>query len=206
MIQKKTRSFSFLIIILLLIFAVAGCKNPDTSPHLSGTDTTAPSILTIDPVDGATDIDLDRWITIIFSEPMDIDNINDQTIQVLSGAVPAGTVLHLPEGDSIETLSIEYPNTGFQMDTTYTVVVSTTIHDLAGNTLVEEFTSSLTTKAELGRFNNNDYGYVGADSRTLTGTFDISSLSAELIFIFMDIKGFPEADRQLSEPGNLIIV
>ena len=104
-------------------------------------DTTAPTVSLTAPVKGATDADVDKHVSVAFSEPMNPATINSQTFTLkkgdtlLAGKVknPSVTSASFTEADNLEP------------DTKYTATVTTGAKDLAGNALASDYVWSFTT-------------------------------------------------------------
>jgi OOP family OmpA-OmpF porin len=104
-------------------------------------DTTPPTVSLTDPGKGAMDADINKQISVAFSEPMDAASINDQTITLLKGDVPvpgkvrafSATAATFTETDRLEP------------GTQYTGKVSTGVKDLAGNAMRSDYVWSFTT-------------------------------------------------------------
>ena len=106
----------------------------------SADDTTAPTVVSSVPSDGATGVALAAPIQVRFSEPM------EPTASILSM-----TVTPTPPGGSFEfnapanTVLSFVPTLALVDQTTYTVSVTTSAVDLAGNNLAAAFSFSFTT-------------------------------------------------------------
>jgi YVTN family beta-propeller protein len=107
----------------------------------AGTDTTPPTVVSVTPVDTATGIGPANPVTVTFSKPM-----NPGTLSSVNLAMFVGTNLYSQNfSSSFDSTSITF-NTGYlNYGTTYTVVVTPDVTDLAGNHLAAEFRSSFTT-------------------------------------------------------------
>lgn len=103
-------------------------------------DEEAPTVSSVNPTDGATSVEIETTISITFSEP-----INEQTV--------TGTTMRLDAGASDITGNLSVSSTGasftpsvdLDYSTTYTVTLTSSIRDLAGNGLVN-FSSTFTTE------------------------------------------------------------
>lgn len=100
-------------------------------------DTTPPVVESFIPGDGAQDVNLSSYLAVTFSEAVDLQSVNDafsiQPAVNYTGEITANTFyLRL--------------NELLQPSTTYTVNLSTDVTDQSGNTLVESFTASFTTR------------------------------------------------------------
>jgi hypothetical protein len=94
-------------------------------------NTTAPTIISTNPVNAATGIPINQAITATFSEAMDPATITTGTFTLLQGATPVtGTVTYTGTTATFTPTSNLLPNT------TYTATVSAGATDLAGNALI----------------------------------------------------------------------
>lgn len=110
-------------------------------------DTTAPTIITRSPANGATGVATNALVTIQFSEPMDQTTINATNIKLSvtsGGAAVAGTVSY-DAGTNTATFT---PTSALSNNTGYTVTVTTGVKDVAGNALAAQSTSTFTTVAD----------------------------------------------------------
>lgn len=115
-------------------------------------DQTAPTILTVFPPDGATDVPLNTVIEVDFSEPMDTASVESAFSLSDGSADCTGTCAW--DGNCM-TFD---PTADLTMGTTYTATVSTAAKDLAGNAASTQSTFSFTTIA-----NNPPVADAGAD-------------------------------------------
>ena len=96
------------------------------------TDTTAPTIAAISPIDGSTGNCLTKSVTATFSEAMDPTTITASSFVVTTGGVAvAGTVSY----DTVAMLATFVPSAaaGFAPNAAFVVTVTTAVTDLAGN-------------------------------------------------------------------------
>jgi uncharacterized delta-60 repeat protein len=100
-----------------------------------------PSVVSTDPVNGATNVSPNATVFAMFNNPM-----NDATLDTSSFIVtgPSGTIaalVQLPSG----TMATFTPSTALASNTTYTATITTAAKDLAGNALAANYTWSFTT-------------------------------------------------------------
>lgn len=136
-------------------------------------DTTAPTVSSTAPTNGAMAVLTNRTITATFSEAM--DPITTTTFTLKKGATPvSGTVTY---ADLVATFT---PSGNLAPNTTYTATVTTGAKDLAGNALatnkVWSFTTAATPKAVrkpvvLGMA--GDYAILSKTGISTTGTTSI---------------------------------
>jgi len=107
-------------------------------------DTTAPTISSILPANGATDLDVSTVAKVTFDEPMDADTINTSNLIFTdaNGASVDGSL-----STSAQTVTFT-PSSNLAYEATYSFTVTTGVSDLAGNTLVTASSTSFTTGAE----------------------------------------------------------
>jgi hypothetical protein len=99
-------------------------------------DTTAPTVLSSSPSTGASDVDITTEITITFSEPMDTA-ATEGAILISPGTITKRTW----DGEGSElTLSVV-----LEPQTTYTITISQSAKDFAGNTITSAHSLTFTT-------------------------------------------------------------
>lgn len=107
-------------------------RNPDTS---------RPTVVSTDPVAGATGVPENGAVHVVFSEPLKPQSVNAQVLRVLhAGAAAPGIVRLMPSG-----LELVFTPTGLLADFTQYDVVVNGVRDLAGNRLDAAFQFSYTT-------------------------------------------------------------
>lgn len=146
--MKTLLKISFIAFLLAML---AACGEDKDSPkpddqneeeEVIDTDSTAPTIQSISPGDGDTDIAIDAHIEITFSEAIDINSVSDNTIQLgWSGSSAIGAEVTV----SGNLMTIE-PSSDLEDNTEYMLTLTTGITDLEGNGLAATFTSSFTTE------------------------------------------------------------
>ncbi len=109
-------------------------------------DTTAPTVLSVDPAENSTDQGIGRVITVCFSEPMDQTTISTSTFSLASGSVPVAGTITIGTDGACATFTPDLP---LEYGSAYTASVTTGVRDLAGNPLqaskVWSFTTSTVT-------------------------------------------------------------
>jgi hypothetical protein len=95
----------------------------------AGADSTAPSVTSTLPADGAADVAVNRKITATFSEEMNSSTLTPANFSVAGpGATPvSGTVIYLGR------TAVFKPSSGLAANTTYTATIGAGATDLAGN-------------------------------------------------------------------------
>jgi hypothetical protein len=136
-------------------------------------DTTAPTVSSTVPVDGRTGVQLDRDLSVMFSEAMDPLTVTTATFTLRRGAVPVpGTVFCLGFMAQFSPASDLAPNT------LYTATITTGAEDLAGNPLAGNYVWTFTTGvapdtgAAMVSFTVPENGAIGVLlGRDITATF-----------------------------------
>lgn len=106
----------------------------------SGSDTTAPSVITVVPINNASDVAVNGSATVTFSEAMTASTINDTNFFLKQGSTNvAGTVSYSG------TTATFTPGTSLTANAVYTAVVTTGVKDAAGNAMASNYTWSFTT-------------------------------------------------------------
>ena len=111
------------------------------------TDTTAPTVAAISPLDGSTGNCLTKTVTATFSEAMDPTTISASSFVVTAGGVAvAGSVSY----DTAAMLATFVPSApaGFAPNTAFVVTVTTAVTDLSGNPLAADKVWGFTTGAQ----------------------------------------------------------
>ena len=103
-------------------------------------DTTAPSVVSVTPVDGATGVGPQLNVTLAFSESLDPATITDTNFALYSGFTRLGYGVSRSSDNRIVTL-----NATAAYGSTITVVVDTDVTDINGNALAAPFESTFTT-------------------------------------------------------------
>jgi len=106
-------------------------------------DTTAPTVLSMVPANGATVVGLNANITAIFSEVMDPLTVTVATITLKKGSVAVGGVVTAP----LTTTVSFNPTADLEPNTTYTATITTGVKDLAGNAMATAKSWTFTTRA-----------------------------------------------------------
>jgi hypothetical protein len=108
----------------------------------AGTDTTAPTVTTVNPIDLATGVATNATIKATFSEAMDPNTTNADNFTLFEGLNRvAGTVSINP----LTTVATFTPSANLAVNTTYTATVGTGATDQAGNALAASKVWTFTT-------------------------------------------------------------
>jgi len=171
-------------------------------------DTTAPTVSSISPTDGATDIAISDSMKVTFNEPMDADTINTSSITLMDSNSVSVTGTVSMSGD-IVTFN---PQNNLAYSTTYTLNVTTSVTDVSGNALAEAQSVSFTTADEpdnsdttaptVSNVSPNDGSSDVAkdttvsvefseavDSATLATAFSLSTQSGDSVTGTLDVSG-----------------
>ena len=132
-----------------LLFALLGssiliaCGGGGSGGSSLASDTTRPTIIATSPALGATNISTNTPITVTFSEPMDLSTINDTTIYLGSSAnngIYPGIVTYA--GTTANFTPNAFP---LGYSSSYNIIVTSGVKDLAGNSLASNYSSGFTT-------------------------------------------------------------
>ncbi len=127
----------------IALFAVTSCGD---SGGGGGDDTKPPTVSSssLMPGDGATDVAINSLISVGFSEAMDPSTITTDTFIVSTNPPVEGTVRY-DAGTQTATFT---PSRDLDIETTYTVTMTTGVKDQAGNPLAEDKVWTFTTGSE----------------------------------------------------------
>ena len=121
---------------MLLVFLMAGCKKDDVSG-------TRPTVTGTSPINLATSVAVNSKLTATFSTAMDPSTITAANFTLLQGTAPvSGTVTYTG------TTATFTPAANLAPNTLYIATVTNAVKDLAGKTMVNNFTWSFTTIAD----------------------------------------------------------
>lgn len=109
-------------------------------------DNTSPVISGVNPVAGATGVSVNTQVSVTFNEAMDASTITASSVTLTpsGGGPPVGASVSSNSGSTVATLT---PSAALAPNTGYTIGVTTSVRDLAGNALASIFASSFTTAA-----------------------------------------------------------
>src|SRR6266571_2737096 len=112
------------------------CDGDDNRPT---PDTTPPTVVSIIPANGATNVAVSTTVSANFSEPLDCTSVTAASFTLTSAGAVAGSI-------SCSGSSVTFtPASTLSFNTTYTVTVGTAVRDAAGNALASAFTSTYTS-------------------------------------------------------------
>ena len=109
-------------------------------------DTTAPTVISADPVSGTENVATNQRISITFSEGMDPTSINTTslTLQKVIGASKSAVAGAVTYGGVVANF---VPSASLEFNTVYLFTVTTGVKDLAGNSMVANYMATFTTGA-----------------------------------------------------------
>ena len=115
-----------------------------TVAALPGPDTTAPTVTSTVPANGATNVSVITPIRVTFSEPMTANTIDATTITLfVVGVTIGGTVSY----DAPSRTASFAPSAGLLAENqTYTVTITTGVRDASGNPMASNFSFSFLTE------------------------------------------------------------
>jgi hypothetical protein len=107
-------------------------------------DVVPPEITSINPADGATEIDPLGAIVVQFSEPLDRGSVTGSTLTLAVGGGGVPVAYGFSNGDRTVTMTpVTRP---LQLAATFTITATVGIRDTSGNALAAAVTSTFTTK------------------------------------------------------------
>ncbi|MCP5101328.1 MAG: Ig-like domain-containing protein, partial [Chloroflexi bacterium] len=125
-------------IVIPFIFVLASCGGGSSGDD---TDTTAPTVSSVTPVDGASDVARDSVITATFGEDLFATTV-DGTSFTLSGNSAAAGVVTFDGSTNVASFT---PDSELDLLTAYTATLTTDITDLSGNALASNYSWSFTS-------------------------------------------------------------
>ncbi len=160
---------------LLLVSFMAGCSDDNDGPTGGTPDTTAPSVLSTNPINGSTNVAL---INATFSEAMSATTINTSSFTVLGpGVTPVpGTVTY----DAANNRAIFVPTNELAASTYFTATILSTVEDRSGNALTNNYVWNFTSWAAampqlpVTMLTTFDYAVLAGSSITNTGMTNIT--------------------------------
>lgn len=167
--MKTLRNSGFAIFTLTMLLAISAGCGKETAPTSPGGDTTAPTVSSTNPVNGATGVAV---ITATFSEPMSASTITVATFSVTGPGATAvlGTVTY----NSATNMARFTPTNALVASTSYSATISVGAKDAAGNAMatskVWTFTTSATSSAQLAPILGATSTFVILAGSTITST------------------------------------
>ncbi|HBD96424.1 MAG TPA: hypothetical protein DC057_19795 [Spirochaetia bacterium] len=138
MMKMKNR-LSLLVIATWVLFTITGCPAVESDPDL---EKTAPTVISVFPIDSGIDIPINTVVTATLSEDMNSASINSTSFTLTTGL---DTILGTVTYDVTNKIAIFTPSQDLTENTVYTATMTTEVKDLAGNALIENKVWSFTT-------------------------------------------------------------
>ena len=139
--MKFLKRIQILAILPFMLFL--GCSNDDEPTP--GGDETSPNITSTAPQDNATNVALNKVISISFNEEMSLSSFTTASFTLKQGTTPvAGTV------EYTDSTARFIPVTTLSAGLMYTATVNTEVKDLAGNSITNNKVWSFTTGTKTG--------------------------------------------------------
>ncbi|HEX5030459.1 MAG TPA: ice-binding family protein [Candidatus Eisenbacteria bacterium] len=146
-----------LVVLMVAMATIVGCSDDDNPVNPPPGDTTAPTVSSTNPANGATGVAI---ITASFSEAMNASTITTTTF-ALSGPGPTaitGTVAY----NTTTHIATFTPASALTASTTYTATITTGAKDVAGNPLASNHVWTFTTAATSSNQTSVALGNAGA--------------------------------------------
>jgi PKD repeat protein len=118
----------------------------DMNTAVTGKSSTQPTVTSVSPANGATNVSASTSVTATFNQQLDPNTVNTNTVKLLdpSGNVVPAAVSYNPSNRTV----ILTPNSSLNANTTYTFTMlggSSGVKDYAGHQMASTFTSTFTT-------------------------------------------------------------
>ena len=147
----KRKTAGLVSILFVCCFFILGCldasKKSVTVTNNGGNgggSTTRPTVVMVTPASGATNVPISTSVSVTFSEPVAESSVNATSCELLLGAVQMSANISFDTTGKVVTLT---PASPLAYASTYSVVLTTSVTDLAGNALASQFSSSFVTAA-----------------------------------------------------------
>ena len=137
-IKMKTKNL-LKTLTLIAVVLIAGCKK-DTFTETKGL---CPIVISTNPINGATNVPLNQVITVTFNKDMNPNTITSASIYFEGNSMVNGSLTY---SNSTATFT---PSSPLAINTTYKGTVKTTVKDLKGNALQEDYVWTFSTGATL---------------------------------------------------------
>nr|NQU90406.1 Ig-like domain-containing protein [Bacteroidota bacterium] len=143
--MKTKRLWMTSVAVIFLAVLITNCRKDD----FVTIDGVCPLVISTDPANLATGVPLDKIITATFNEQMDPETITPESMILQSSAKGlqdlSGSLTY--DGNS-EKMSFK-PNAKLLAGTTYSVTIMSTVKDLTGNALQEDYVWTFSTGSTL---------------------------------------------------------
>jgi hypothetical protein len=109
-------------------------------------DNTAPTVDSVSPTNGATDIALDSNVTATFADlAINADTVTNESFALTKdGSAVAAHVSYDFNGEGLEEATLD-PDSVLEENTTYTATITTSVKDLVGHALGQDYSWTFTT-------------------------------------------------------------
>jgi hypothetical protein len=128
-----------LIITIVLINLITSCANDDFQENIG----LCPIVIATNPADGATNVPLNQIITATFNEEIDPSTINSDSFKIVGNTALDGTISY----SGVTATFV--PSSNLKPNTTYAGTITTSVKDLNGNALQENYVWTFSTGATL---------------------------------------------------------
>lgn len=118
--------------------------NPSSLTFFITYDTTPPTVSSVSPANGSTEVAVNSNFGAAFSEAINPSSINTSTFRVDNGVT--GTVSYIEANHT----AVFVPSAPLATDTTYTATLTTGIQDAVGLPMAADYTWSISTSAPAG--------------------------------------------------------
>lgn len=131
---------------MILALFLAGCDGTSSSSSANSTDTSSGTltILGTVPQDGATGVNADAPVSVLFGGTIDAESVSSSTFFLLDESDGKVAGEHITNGKMVSFV----PNASLQQSTTYTLVITASVLDINGAHLAQEKHIVFTTSAE----------------------------------------------------------
>jgi hypothetical protein len=191
-VNKILNSKLAIFTLAMLLAVSAGCSNDSSTPTTPGGDTTAPTVSSTNPANGATGVAV---ITATFSEPMSASTITAATFSVAGpGAVAVpGNVTY----NSLINMASFTPTSALADGTSYSATISVGAQDVAGNAMASSkvwtFMTFVASSAQLAPALGASSPFVVLAGSTITST-GATALTGDMgVSPGTAVTGFPPA-------------
>jgi hypothetical protein len=110
----------------------------------AGVDTTPPTVISVTPANNATGIGPNNPVTLTFSKPMNPTTLTSANVAMFMGS----TLYSQSFSASFDNTTLTFNPGNLPYSTTFTVVVTPNVADLAGNHLAAQYLATFTTIAQ----------------------------------------------------------
>lgn len=143
-LMRKLKVGKIWILAFLLVVAIAGCNDPDSSKNGPPPALTPPTVISVLPAGASTGVCQDTLVTATFSKIMNPATINTGTFKLAAGATAVVGTVTLDTAGLVATFT---PSSPLALNTVYTATITTGAQDQFGIGLASDFSWSFTTAA-----------------------------------------------------------